>query len=274
MILYALQLHDDHGLACNIIDSLDRDEFTKAICDTFAAKFPKSDYLCRIPDQFKTKEMCMSSVITWPYNLGFVPAFLQTEEMCIATIERSPDAIEYVYHQTHELCMLAFKSAARYGGEIPNIYGIFDNAMMTPLLISEMIDVNPDVVHELDSVDLWKVLPKLLSLAREICKSRTTEPQRWRFDITSRIKCQKIRRCIVQILTAEKLSALLSQRLSTLCMLEIIAEYATTAIFGSIMRVSSDRMRYSKLDGPRPILSWADCWALAKVIKTQPRLDS
>ncbi|MFA7287107.1 MAG: hypothetical protein WC052_05595 [Patescibacteria group bacterium] len=280
MILTILRNH--RVQAFDIMRNMRDIEFTKTICNTIAERYPDSSFLAYIPDRFKTNEMCLSAVVaSGGHELEHVPEHLQTEEICNAAIMDYPNAIGFVFCQTKGLCMLAFRNslhnmegASGYGAI--NVYEYFDDTMLTPTLFAELIDVDPDVIRELDSADLWKVLPKLLCMARKICTLNATHGLLRNDKVLNRIKCGRLRRHIVRTLTAEKLSMLCELQLSTLSVTEIVVAYTTTDTFGDVLGLDIGRHRIERKrrttegksfgNPPQPILSWADCWALAHAV--------
>ena len=50
----------------------------------------------RIPDCFKTQELCIKTVEADPSNLGNVPDYFQTQEMCDKVLEEEPSSLIYV----------------------------------------------------------------------------------------------------------------------------------------------------------------------------------
>jgi len=274
MILQALRQSLTNAEVDDLVQILDADDFTKEICDIIAAKYPKAYYLAYIPNRFKTREMCNTSVReSMGRELEYVPEHLQTEEICKFAVEHNPYGIVYVYRQTKELCVLAFKNSPKSEIEF-DIYDMFDAEVLTPSLFVELINIESNIVRDMDSEDLWKVLPTLLAFTREACKERASnkfelEPEEtyYETEVLSIIKSQRIRRYIVRTLTAEKLLTLHDLKLSPLSITEIMLAYATTDTFGP-MQLNDSRIERRILGKSRPVLSWDDCWKLAALVRS------
>ncbi|MFA7287105.1 MAG: hypothetical protein WC052_05585 [Patescibacteria group bacterium] len=275
MIVRALRAFRDGENMEDMLPHLLKYEFTKFICDMIVNQFPNGRYFGYIPDRYKTNEMCKNAVAMRGYDLGYIPEQLQTEEICVIAIKHYPAAIAYVNRQTRDLCILSYKISLHRGSDF-GIYHLFDEKLLTVSLFNDLIDVYPSVVYELDSEDLWKVLPKLVTITREVCMFRARDKvaaseTRGKPGVLSRIKCGRLRRCIVRTLTVEKLSTLRELQLSTLSMAKIVAVYATTNTFGPMHNDHNNeriRFRMHVLGISRlKLLSWSDCWDLALLVK-------
>ena len=73
----------------------------------------------RVPDEFKTQEMCDVAVFDYHWNIDLVPEKFITPEICVSAVERNGLTIKYVPEKlkTKELCTKALEQLNEFGRE-------------------------------------------------------------------------------------------------------------------------------------------------------------
>ena len=62
-----------------------------------------------VPEELKTKEICLAALQQDDWAFGYVPEEFKTQEICLAAVQKSGNAIEYVPEKlkTQEICLTA-----------------------------------------------------------------------------------------------------------------------------------------------------------------------
>lgn len=98
------------GEALGFVPVADR---TPEICDIALNRNPIA--LMWIPEHLRTAERCATSIAGSQYNtLRYVPAALQTTEMCLAAVRSRPQLLADVHVQTPEICLAATENGKCY----------------------------------------------------------------------------------------------------------------------------------------------------------------
>lgn len=82
---------------------------TRHICDTAVRQSSHSIHnpLCLVPEEIRSKKLCLAALEKSPWALEHFPASLITPDVCLSAVQRSGHTVKFVpdEHITEEICL-------------------------------------------------------------------------------------------------------------------------------------------------------------------------